>query len=116
VLARGILDALRILSSDAPLMVAVDDAQWLDFPSERVLKFCLRRLQREPVSIVLTCRRDNGVFPLGLDRALSPDRLGRVRLGPLSLGAIGEILRLRLGTGLPRSILTRLYEACPDAS
>lgn len=112
VLARGILDALRILSSDAPLMVAVDDAQWLDFPSERVLKFCLRRLQREPVSIVLTCRRDNGVFPLGLDRALSPDRLGRVRLGPLSLGAIGEILRLRLGTGLPRSILTRLYEAC----
>jgi len=112
VLARGILDALRILSSDAPLMVAVDDAQWLDFPSERVLKFCLRRLQREPVSIVLTCRRDSGVFPLGLDRALSPDRLDRVRLGPLSLGAIAEILRLRLGTGLPRSILTRLYEAC----
>ena len=50
--------------------------------------------------------------PLGLDRALPPDRLGRVRLGPLSLGAIGEILRSRLGAVLPRYALTRLYEAC----
>ena len=56
VLARGILDALRILSGDAPLVVAVDDAQWLDRPSAGVLEFCFRRLQREPVSILLTFR------------------------------------------------------------
>ena len=93
-------------------MVAVDDAQWLDRPSAGVLEFCFRRLEREPVSIVLTSRTDGTVFPLGLDRALPPDRLGRMRLGPLSLGAIGEILRSRLGTVLPRYTLTRLYEAC----
>ena len=69
VLARGILDALRILSGDAPLMIAVDDAQWLDRPSAGVLEFCFRRLQREPVSILLTFRTDDPV-PLGLDRAL----------------------------------------------
>jgi len=112
VLARGILDALRALSGRAPLVVAVDDAQWLDRPSAGVLAFCFRRLQREPVSILLTFRRDKGGFPLGLDRALPPDRLGRMPLGPLSLGAIGEILRSRLGTVLPRYALTRLYEAC----
>ena len=33
-------------------------------------------------------------------------------LGPLSLGVIGEIVRSRLGTALPRYALTRLYEAC----
>ena len=110
VLARGILDVLRILSGDAPLVLAVDDAQWLDRPSAGVLEFCLRRLQGEPVSILLTFRDDSGLFPLGLGRALPPDRLVRVQLGPLSLGAIGEILRSRLGAELPRYALTRLYD------
>ena len=112
VLARGVLDALRILSGDAPLVIAVDDAQWLDRPSASVLEFCFRRLKDEPVSILLTFREDSGVFPLGLDRALPPDRVRRVPLGPLSLGAIGEIVRSRLGAALPRYVLTRLYEAC----
>lgn len=112
VLARGILDVLRILSCGAPLMLAVDDAQWLDRPSAGVLEFCFRRLQREPVSILLTFRDDSEIFPLGLGRALPPDRIGRMRLGPLSLGAIGEILRSRLGAALPRHALTRLYDAC----
>ena len=111
-LARGILDALRILAGDAPLVLAVDDAHWLDRPSAHVLEFCLRRLEREPVLILLTFRDKDTAFPLGLDRALSPDRLGRVHLGPLTLGAIGEIVRSRMGAVLPRYALTRLYDAC----
>jgi DNA-binding CsgD family transcriptional regulator/tetratricopeptide (TPR) repeat protein len=112
VLARGILDALRILAASAPLMVAVDDAQWLDRPSASVLEFCFRRLEREPISILLTFRTDHKIFPLGLDRALPPERLGHVQLGRLSLSAIGDILRSRLGAVPPRHTLTRLYEAC----
>ena len=111
VLARGVLDALRILSDGTPLTVAVDDAQWLDRPSAGVLEFCLRRLQNEPVAILLTFRTGDPM-PLGLDRALPPERFGHVQLGPLSLGAIGEILRSRLGATLPRHVLTRLYDAC----
>jgi hypothetical protein len=111
VLARGILDAMRVLSRPAPLMVAVDDAQWLDRPSASVLQFCVRRLRDEPVVILVTFRTRDAV-PLGLERALPPDRLGRVQLGPLSLGAIGEILRARLGVVLPRYALTRLYDTC----
>lgn len=110
-LGRGIVDALQALSRDGPVVVAVDDAQWLDRPSAAVLEFCFRRLRSELISILLTFRDDNGGFPLGLDRALPPHRLRLVPLGPLSLGAIGEILRSRLGTLLPRYTLTRLYEA-----
>jgi DNA-binding CsgD family transcriptional regulator len=110
-LARGILNAMRILSGSAPLMVAVDDAQWLDRPSASVLEFCVRRLRDEPVTILVTFRTGDAV-PLGLDRALPPDRLGRVHLGPLSLGTIGEILRAQLGAVLPRYALTRLYDTC----
>jgi predicted ATPase len=112
VLARGILDAFRILSRATPLLVAVDDAQWLDHSSAAVLEFCFRRLEQEPVSILLTFRGADRAPPLGLDRAMSPDRLSHVKLGPLSLGAIGEILRARLGVALPRYTLTKLYEAC----
>ena len=106
-LARGMLDALRILSAEAPVIVAVDDARWLDRPSAGVLEFCFRRLRREPVTVLLTFRDDSGGggFPLGLDLALPADRLGRVRLGPVSVAAIGEIIRSRLGTVLPRSVL-----------
>lgn len=112
VLARGVLDALRALSADAPLVIAVDDVQWLDRPSASVLEFCLRRLKDEPVAILLTFREDSGVFPLGLGRALASDRVRGVPLGPLSMGAIGEIVRSRLGAALPRYVLTRLYEGC----
>ena len=111
-LARGILDMLRILSSRGPLMVAVDDAHWLDRPSACVLEFCFRRLQGEPICVLLTSRGDTRFFPLALDHALPPDRFGRVRLGPMSLGAIGEILRSQLGITLPRYALTRLYDSC----
>ena len=112
VLARGTLDALRILSRTTPLLVAVDDAQWLDHPSAGVLEFCFRRLEREPISILLTFRGADLVAPLGLDRALSPGRVAHVTLGPLGLGAISEILRSQLGVGLPRYTLTRLHDAC----
>jgi DNA-binding CsgD family transcriptional regulator len=109
-LVRGVLDALRVISADTPLVLAVDDAQWLDRPSAAVLEFCVRRLQGDPVSILLTVRTDDPV-PLGLDRALPPGRLRAVRLGPLSLSVIGEILRSRVGPALPRHALPRLYDA-----
>jgi DNA-binding CsgD family transcriptional regulator/tetratricopeptide (TPR) repeat protein len=112
VLAQGILDMLRILSVGTPLVLAVDDAQWLDRPSARVLEFGFRRLQSECISILMTFRGDGQPSLLGLDTALPPDRLNRVRLGPLSLGAIGEILRSQRGLALPRYELTRLYETC----
>src|SRR5207247_2264574 len=99
-------DTLRILSDRAPLMLAVDDAHWLDRPSAAVLEFCFRRLRREPVTVLLTFRKNNAAFPLGLGRALPPDQLHRMLLGSLSLGAIGEILRSRLGAVLPRYTLT----------
>jgi DNA-binding CsgD family transcriptional regulator len=111
-LARGILDALRILSAEAPVMVAVDDAPWLDRPTAGVLEFCFRRLHREPITVLLTFRDGNAGFPLGLDLALPPGRLGRVRLGPVSLAAIGEIVQSRLGMVLTRSSLARLHQAC----
>jgi DNA-binding CsgD family transcriptional regulator len=110
-LARGILEAVQVLSESKRLIVAVDDAQWLDRPSASVLQFCFRRFTSERVFVLLTFRSGDEAL-LGLDGALAPDLLGRAELGPLTLAAIGEILRIRLGAALPRYALTRLYDTC----
>jgi DNA-binding CsgD family transcriptional regulator/tetratricopeptide (TPR) repeat protein len=111
ILARGILDMMRVLSKGAPLVIAMDDTQWIDRPSAAVLEFCFRRLQAEPVLVLLTFRTDDPTLR-NMGRTLSSVRLGRVQLGPLSLDAIREILRSQLGAVLPSYVLTRLYEAC----
>ena len=64
------------------------------------------------MAILRTFRGAGVAPPLGLDRALPPGRSLQVTLGPLSPGAIGEILRSRLGVVLPRYTLARLYEDC----
>jgi DNA-binding CsgD family transcriptional regulator len=104
------LGALRALAEAAPVVVAVDDVQWLDPPSALVLEFALRRLGAERIFFLLTRRIEGDVGQLGLDRALSEERLRRLTLGPLSLGALHRLLRDRLGLVLPRPKLRRLHE------
>ena len=94
-----------------PLLVAVDDVQWLDAASASVLAFALRRLAAAPVAI-LVARRGSGeeAAPLGLGRAFPDERLRRLRLGPLSVGATHRLLRERLGVSFPRPTLLHLHE------
>jgi predicted ATPase len=104
---------LRLLEEcgGGPVLVAVDDVQWLDAASASVLAFALRRLEATPAAI-LVARRSSGdeAAPLGLDRAFPGERLRRLRLGPLSVGATHRLLRGRLGVSFPRPTLIQLHE------
>lgn len=94
-----------------PLLVAVDDVQWLDTASASVLAFAFRRLAAAPVAILVARRGDGSqAAPLGLDRAFPIERLRRLRLGPLSLGATHRLLRERLGVSFPRPTLVQLHD------
>ena len=53
-LFASVLSVLRLMSAEAPVIVAVDDAQWLDTPSARALAFAARRLEQEPVGFLVT--------------------------------------------------------------
>ena len=109
--ASAVLAALRVLARDTPLLVAVDDVQWVDSASAAALAFGLRRLADEPVALLLAHRTDEDrPVPLDLERTFPPERLERVRLGPLSLGALHHVLLARTGATLPRPILRRLHE------
>jgi DNA-binding CsgD family transcriptional regulator len=100
---------VELLSLDGPLLLAVDDVQWIDPPSERVLEFALRRLTDAPIRVLLT-RRSEQVLPapLGLDRALQHGGFRSQRLGPMTLGELSDLLSQRCGLRLPRPQLVRL--------
>ena len=51
VVGVAVLGVLRALARSGPLLLAVDDVQWLDISSRSVLSFALRRLDHEPVRL-----------------------------------------------------------------
>jgi DNA-binding CsgD family transcriptional regulator len=99
--------ALHALAQAGPLLIAVDDVQWLDQPSAAVLGFALRRLDRSPIRSVLTCRSGHG-WPRWLDP--DPTRTARLEVGPLSLAAIHRVIVAALGEPVSRATLRRIYE------
>ena len=108
----ALVSTLTTLARKRPTVVAIDDAQWLDGPSAAVLAFAARRLGSEQIGLLLSIRTDHiSSLPLGLDAALPAERLERHRIGPLSLGALGELLRERLRSFPSRPLLLRIAEA-----
>ena len=107
--AVGLLNALRALAAREPLLVAIDDVQWLDPPSGHALAFAARRLERHRVVFLLAKRPGRSS---ALEQAFERgDALERVEVGPLSLGATRRLLAERLGLSLPRQLLRRIVES-----
>ena len=108
-IALAFLEAVRTLSRRGPLMIAVDDVQWLDEPSAVTLDFAIRRLRDEPVLVLYGRRSDDGRSSSPLIRALGDDRVRRLAVGPLSAGAIHRLLSDRLGLTLSRPRARRVH-------
>ena len=45
----AVLDLLSDVAGDAPLLVVVEDAHWLDRPTADVLAFVARRIESDPI-------------------------------------------------------------------
>src|SRR5215207_1957165 len=109
--ALAVLAVFRRLAEDHPLVVAVDDVQWLDAASALVLGYAIRRLDNRPVALLAAWRTAPGArVPLDLDRGPASERLERLPLLPLSLGAVQHMLQERLGFLPPRPAFRRLHE------
>ena len=106
--ALGFLNAVRELAAREPLLIAVDDAQWLDAASSETMAFTGRRLEREAVTFLLA--RRPGV-PSPLERALERHVQARVQVGPLGLAPVGRLLHEQLGLSVPRQLLRRVVDA-----
>jgi DNA-binding CsgD family transcriptional regulator len=102
------LGVLRALATSGPVVIAIDDVQWLDAPSARVLAFVVRRLEDAPIRILVALRVGSGGDPLGLGQT-GPVPVQRVPMGPLPDEAMTRLLRDRTERGLTHPTLLRLY-------
>jgi DNA-binding CsgD family transcriptional regulator len=101
-LGIALLSAIRAVAEQGPVLIAVDDVQWLDASSAELLAFALRRLDGDPVAVLATVRGQPVAAPLGLD-------FRRLAIEPLSVGAIHRLLWGRLGLGLSRPEIVRVH-------
>ncbi|MFI8193621.1 AAA family ATPase [Streptomyces sp. NPDC085946] len=119
----GVLTLLSEAAAGQPLLIAVDDAQWLDVGSLDVLAFVARRLDGEPAVLLLAARED--AVPARFDRDFP-----HLTAGPLERAAAGllldaqpcpprgraraQILRQASGNPLALIELSRAFAREPD--
>jgi DNA-binding CsgD family transcriptional regulator len=103
--------SLRQATAVGPVVLAIDDAPWLDEATARVLDFVLRRLDTEPLGVIAGQRTEAGDEALPLFRGVAPERVTRVEVGRLTLDGVDRLLRSRIDLELPRPALVRLHGA-----
>jgi DNA-binding NarL/FixJ family response regulator len=77
-IALAALDLIAEMASEAPLLLVVEDAQWVDSSTCRVLAFVALRLEHEPAALLFAVRE--GI----------PNEIEQVRLPELRLGRLAE--------------------------
>jgi DNA-binding CsgD family transcriptional regulator len=106
----GLLSLLAVAAEERPVLAVIDDVQWLDDASTSALAFALRRLIDANLTFLAARRISEGSPSEGVDRAIDVERVRRVQVGPLSVGATQRLLQARLGRAFPRPTLIRLHE------
>ncbi|WP_083473443.1 AAA family ATPase [Frankia sp. R43] len=112
--AAAFLSVLERLAGRAPVLVAVDDVQWLDESTRRAIAFAVRRCCG-PV-VTLTAGRDGDrdgdrADRRGEIRPRDQARLWHIDVAPLDLGALHHVLLENLGRSFPRPVMLRIAQA-----
>ncbi len=95
------LSLLAAYSEQSPVAVLVDDAHWLDGSSADALLFAFRRLDADPVAVVLAVRQDELSLLDGAD-------LPTLRLAGLDRASAAELLRRQGDEPLSQDLADRL--------
>jgi DNA-binding CsgD family transcriptional regulator len=86
--AAGLLSLLAAAAERSPVLVLIDDLQWIDQASAQALLFAVRRLRADKVSVVMTVRS-------GEPLPISIDGLPRVTLAGLDRDSARALLAVR---------------------
>jgi DNA-binding CsgD family transcriptional regulator len=101
---------LDTLTRSRPVLLAVDDLPYLDAASAGALRFALRRMENSSQLRLIATARGHDVpaqhSPLD---GLTAGQVLTVRTGPVTVGALFEMLAARLGTRLDRPVLLRVH-------
>ncbi len=109
-ISLAILALVREAATRAPLAIGIDDIPWLDHSSASVLEFVLRRLDTEPVALVVAERSAAGAGGRpSVVAALAAERITDLSVAPLSPADIDRLLAEVLGLHLAPSKLKRVH-------
>ena len=108
--AAAFTTIIEELAACTPVLIALDDVQWIDAATRDVLTYALRRV-RGRVGIVVTERsvpdRVSAASWLDLGRS---DRVTRLTIGPMPLGRLHRMMSSRTGRSFARPTLARIAE------
>jgi DNA-binding CsgD family transcriptional regulator len=104
------------LAERGPVLLAVDDAQWLDPASARALAFALHRQDKHDVRLLAAVRIESGQSRqsnafAGIEATLGRESVDRLVLGPLSVAAIHQLILEAFGKSFTRPVLMRVHQA-----
>jgi len=100
-ISLGALGLLADVADERPLLVVVDDAQWLDRPSAEAFGFIARRLVAEPIAVLIAAREGEA---RRFEGAGIPER----RLRGLDRAAARAVLEERVGAAVAPHVAERL--------
>jgi DNA-binding CsgD family transcriptional regulator len=97
----AVLGLLSEAGGDDGLVCLVDDAQWMDEPTIDALVFAARRLDADPVALLIAART-GGV------RELAPTGLPELEVGPLEPAAASALLTERASAPISAAVAEQL--------
>ena len=103
---------LRDLSADRPVVISVDNAQYIDQCSLDCLLYLLRRLKSAPIFTVLTrdiCQRDTNAL-LDAELLSDPD-FRHIRIGLLSPKGVKALIADQLDAAVAEALASSFYQA-----
>ena len=109
-LGAAFLSILERLRAEGAVLLAVDDAQWVDVSSRSAISYAMRRIGRGG-GLIATVRDDPAAGPQAWLQSGDADSDRRLAVGPLGSAALHDMLRDRLGTAYPRPTMSRIAEA-----
>jgi DNA-binding CsgD family transcriptional regulator/tetratricopeptide (TPR) repeat protein len=108
--AAAFLSVVDRLSDNGPVLLAIDDLQWLDPSTVHVIAYAARRLSG-PVGLLATVRteRDNGDVAAWLQLP-RPEAIQRITVHPLSSRALHAVVSDALRRPIPRAAMARIHQ------
>jgi DNA-binding CsgD family transcriptional regulator len=102
-LGVAVSSLLRLLARSDPVLLALDNLQWIDSATAGALQFALRRVDDARVSVLAVARADE-TLPIELEE---PERLP---LRSMAFDSLASVIEATLGERLQRPTLARIIQ------
>ncbi|HEX7263762.1 MAG TPA: AAA family ATPase [Candidatus Dormibacteraeota bacterium] len=119
IIGAAVLGLISAYADEAPLLLTIDDAQWLDRASAEAIGFAARRLVADPVAVIIAVREGEEspllaaglpeLRPAGLNREWAAELLSRSGAGAVSAEVAARLVDATGGNPLA------LLELGPEA-